>query len=79
MLKIRLSRAWKRNFPFFRIVLTEHTCSAKHGYKEILGFYNPISKEFKLKDSDKIKNYISNWVQLTPRIVKLFEINKVKV
>jgi ribosomal protein S16 len=30
MLKIRLSRAGKRNMPFFRIVVTEHTAAAKH-------------------------------------------------
>ena len=53
MLKIRLSRAWKRNMAFFKIVLTEHTKAAKHWYKEVLGFYNPISKEFKIKDLNK--------------------------
>jgi ribosomal protein S16 len=36
MLKIRLSRAGKRNMPFFRVVLTQHEKAAKHGYKEVL-------------------------------------------
>jgi ribosomal protein S16 len=40
---------------FFRVVLTDHTKAAKHGYKEVLGFYNPFTKEFKLKDLSKIK------------------------
>jgi ribosomal protein S16 len=44
--------------PFFRIVLTEHTAASKHGYKEVLGYYNPLSKEFKLKDLDKVKKYL---------------------
>ncbi len=79
MLKIRLSRAGKRNMPFFRVVLTEHTRSAKHGYKEVLGFYNPLTKEFKLKDLSKIKEYLSHWVQLTPRVKKLAEINKISL
>ena len=48
MLKIRLARAGKRNSPFFRVVLTEHTAPSKSGYKEVLGFFNPISKEFKI-------------------------------
>ena len=56
MLKIRLSRAGKKNMPFFRVVLTEHTKAAKHGYMEVLGFYNPISKEFKIKNLEKLKN-----------------------
>jgi ribosomal protein S16 len=30
MLKIRLSRAGKRNMPFFRVVLTQHEKAAKH-------------------------------------------------
>lgn len=79
MLKIRLARAWKRNMPFFRVVLTEHTAAAKHWYKEVLGFYNPISKEFKIKDLDKVKSYASNWVQLSPRVEKLLKQNNVSV
>jgi len=79
MLKIRLSRAGKRNTPFFRVVLTEHTKAAKHGYKEVLGFYNPISKEFKLKDTAKIKKYLSNGVQFSPRLEKLVKINKISL
>jgi small subunit ribosomal protein S16 len=79
MLKIRLSRAGKRNMPFFRVVLTEHTMSAKHWYKEVLGFYNPISKEFKIKDLGKIKSYVSNWVQFSPRVEKLMKQNNVSI
>lgn len=77
MLKIRLSRAGKRNMPFFRVVLTEHTKAAKHGYKEVLGFYNPLTKEFKIKDVEKVKTYVSHGVQLSPRLEKLMEINKI--
>lgn len=79
MLKIRLSRAGKRNMPFFRVVLTEHTKAAKHWYKEVLGFYNPISKEFKLKDLKKIKTYLSNGVQFSPRIEKLVKANNISI
>lgn len=77
MLKIRLARAWKKNSPFFRVVLTEHTASTKNGYKEVLGFFNPISKEFKLNDLDAIKKYISNGVQLSPRVEKLVKTNNI--
>jgi len=77
MLKIRLSRAGKRNMPFFRVVLTEHTKAAKHGYKEVLGFYNPLTKEFKIKDTAKVKEYMSHGVQLSPRVIKLMEANKI--
>lgn len=79
MLKIRLSRAGKRNMAFFKVVLTEHTKAAKHGYKEVLGFYNPITKEFKIKSLDKVKTYISNWVQFSPRVEKLMKANKISL
>jgi small subunit ribosomal protein S16 len=77
MLKIRLARAGKRNSPFFRVVLTEHTAPSKSGYKDVLGFYNPISKEFSLKDAEKVKTYLSQWVQLSPRIQKLVKMNNI--
>ena len=77
MLKIRLSRAGKKNMPFFRVVLTEHTRAAKHGYKKVLGYYNPISKEFKIKDIEEVKKYVGQGVQLTPRMIKLLEKNEI--
>lgn len=77
MLKIRLARAWKRNSPFFRIVLTEHTAPAKSWYKEVLGFFNPITKEFKLNDLEAIKRYVSNGTQLSERVEKLMKINNI--
>ena len=79
MLKIRLSRAWKKDAAFFRVVLTEHTAAAKHGYKEVLGFYNPFTKEFKLKDLNKIKAFLANGVQLSPRVEKLVKTNNISL
>lgn len=64
---------------FFRVVLTEHSRAAKHGYKEVLGFYNPFSKEFKIKDLDKVKSYVSNGAQFSPRVKKLMETNNISL
>ncbi len=77
MLKIRLARAGKRNMAFFRVVLTEHTAASKHGYKEVLWFYNPFSKEFKLKDLEKIATFVGNGVQISPRVEKLMKTNEI--
>jgi len=77
MLKIRLARAGKRNMAFFRVVLTDHTKASKHGYKEVLGFYNPMSKEFRLKNLEKIAWYIANGVQFSPRVEKLIKTNEI--
>ena len=62
---------------FFRVVLTDHTRASKHGYKEVLGFYNPFTKEFKLKDLEKISKFVSNWVQFSPRVEKLMKANDI--
>ncbi len=78
MLKIRLARAWKRNSPFFRVVLTEHTAPAKRGYKEVLGFFNPMTKEFKI-DLEASKKYVANGAQLSERIEKLLKINNLSI
>jgi len=79
MLKIRLSRWWKKDSAFFRVVITEHTKSASRGYNEVLGFYNPFSKEFKIKDLEKVKKYISVWAQLSPRVEKLMKTNNISL
>jgi small subunit ribosomal protein S16 len=79
MLKIRLSRAWKKNMPFFRVVVTEHTNAAKHWFIEVLGFYDPLTKEFKIKALDKVKTYISAWAQFSPRVERLMKINNISL
>ena len=77
MLKIRLARAGKRNMAFFRVVLTDHTKASKHWYKEVLGSYNPFTKEFKLKDLAKIATFVSYGVQFSPRVEKLMKTNDI--
>lgn len=75
MLKIRLARAWKRNTSFYKVVLTEHSAPSKTWFKEVLGFYNSMSKEFKINDLDKVKKYLSTWTQFSPRVEKLMKDN----
>lgn len=70
MLTIRLSRVGRRNLPMFRVVLTEHTKSAKAGYSEVLGSFNPIKHEFIIK-VDRVEELIAKWVQLSERVAKL--------
>ena len=77
MLKIRLARTWKKNSPFYRVVLTEHTAPCKSGYKEVLGHFNPMSKEFKLKDVEKVKTFISHWAQFKKKKKKLIKTNNI--
>jgi small subunit ribosomal protein S16 len=70
MLRIRLSRHWRRNRPFFRVVLTEHTKPVKSGYKEVLGYRDPINKDLKI-DVEKARERISKWAQPSERVAKM--------
>ncbi|OGG72485.1 30S ribosomal protein S16 [Candidatus Kaiserbacteria bacterium RIFCSPLOWO2_01_FULL_53_17] len=63
MLKIRLQRIGRINDPSYRVVVTEHTNGPKAGKAtEVVGFYNPKSKERKL-DGERIKYWISKGAQ----------------
>lgn len=79
MLKIRLARAGRKNLPFFRVVLTEHTRAPKNWYKKVLWSYDPIKKIFELKDIEEIKKYLSNGVQMSDRVKKLMDTNSIKL
>lgn len=75
MLKIRLSRTWRKNLPFYRVVLTEAKKAPKHWHQKVLGFYNPVSKEFKI-DLEEANKYIANWAQYSDSLKKIIERNK---
>ena len=58
MLKIRLARHGRKNLPFYRIVLTEHTRPAQSGYKLVLGRFNPIAHDMDV-NLDEVKLWLS--------------------
>lgn len=59
MLNIRFLRIGKKNQPFFRIVVTDKRNPPKAGrFLEILGFFNPLTKERKLK-AERITYWLS--------------------
>ncbi len=70
MLKIRLSRVGRKHVPLYRIVVTEHTQAAKHGYLDVLGHYNPITKEF-VFDREAADKYVKNGAQYSDTVKKL--------
>ncbi len=71
MLTIRLQRAGKRNRPEFRIVLAEKTAAASKKFIEVLGHYNPRTKDFAVKSEDRLKYWIAQHVELSPTIHNL--------
>ncbi len=62
MLKIRLTRRGKRNKAFFRLVVAEHTSPIKGKFIEVLGFFNPHTKEKSLK-SERVKYWLEKGAQ----------------
>ena len=70
MLKIRLARHGRKNLPFYRIVLTEHTRPAQSGYKLVLWWFNPTAHEMDV-NLDEVKLWLSKWAQLSERVAKL--------
>lgn len=57
MLKVRFLRVGKKNAPSFRLVLTDKDAPPRGRFLEILGFYNPYTKERAVK-----KERISYWI-----------------
>jgi len=62
MLTIRLNRVGKKNKAQFRVVLQEHTVAPGGRHVEVLGSYNPHSKEVSLNE-EKITYWISKGAQ----------------
>lgn len=76
MLAIRLHRAGRRNSSFFRIVLTEKSKPAKSGFKKILGWYNPHTKESSFK-KEEILMHVQNGAQVSNSLAKILIENKI--
>ena len=71
MIVIRFLRTGKKNQPFFRIVVTDKKNPTRGGrFLEIVGFFNPFSKENQLK-ADRIKYWISVGAQPSGRVHNL--------
>ncbi len=71
MIVIRFLRTGKKNQPFFRIVVTDKKNPPRGGkFLEIVGFFNPFSKEKQLK-ADRIKYWISVGAKPSGRVHNL--------
>ena len=71
MLTIRFSRVGRKNNPQYRIVVQEHTIAPTGRHVEIIGSYNPHSKEAVLKD-DRVKYWIEKGAQASDSAYNLF-------
>ena len=74
MLAIKLSRFGKKKQPTYRIIVLEKTKDPWGDYLEMLGHYNPRSKETKL-NTERIKHWISVGAKPTDTVHNLLVAN----
>jgi small subunit ribosomal protein S16 len=74
VLRIRLSRTGRENFPSYRIVVAEHTSAVKKGAVDLLGHYIPTRTPKILKfDEKKIKEWISKGAKPTNTVASILK------
>ena len=72
MLKLRLKRTGKKRSPFYRLVIMENTFRRDGRPIEELGYYNPMTKQYKL-NTEKIKKWLSYGVKPTETVLSLLK------
>jgi small subunit ribosomal protein S16 len=70
MLTIRLSRIGKKKKPLYRLIISEKAKDPWGKAMEILGIYDPYTKELKPK-ADRIKYWLSKGAQMSPTVNNL--------
>lgn len=75
MVKIRLARFGRKKRPFYRIVVTDSRKRRDSGFKEIVGYYNPLTEPSTIKmDLDRVNYWISVGAKMSERVAKLKKI-----
>ena len=72
MLKLRLKRVGRKRSPSYRLVIMENTCRRDGRPIEEVGYYNPISKNYKF-DEVKIKKWLGYGVKPTETVLNLLK------
>jgi small subunit ribosomal protein S16 len=72
MLKLRLKRTGKKRSPFYRLVIMENTFRRDGRPIEELGYYNPMTKQYKF-NTDKIKKWLSYGIKPTETVLSLLK------
>ncbi len=72
MLKLRLKRIGRKRSPSYRLVIMENTCRRDGRPIEEVGYYNPISKNYKF-DEKKIEKWLNLGVKPTETVFNLLK------
>jgi len=72
MLKLRLKRTGRKRSPSYRLVIMENTTRRDGRPIEELGYYSPITKEYKF-DQDKIIKWLKEGAKPTETVSMLLK------
>ena len=72
MLKLRLKRIGRKRSPSYRLVIMENTTRRDGRPIEEVGYYDPISKNYKF-DAEKIQKWLSYGVKPTETVSSLLK------
>jgi small subunit ribosomal protein S16 len=72
MLKLRLKRVGKKRSPSYRLVIMENTFRRDGRPIDELGYYNPLTKQYKF-DTEKSKKWLSYGVRPTETVMSLLK------
>lgn len=72
MLKLRLKRVGRKRSPSYRLVIMENTTRRDGRPIEEVGYYNPISKDYKF-DSEKIQKWLKYGIKPTKTVFNLLK------
>ena len=72
MLKLRLKRIGRKRSPSYRLVIMENTCRRDGRPIEEVGYYDPISKNYKF-DREKILKWLQYGVKPTETVLNLLK------
>ena len=72
MLKLRLKRVGKKRAPSYRLVIMENTFRRDGRPIDELGYYSPITKQFKF-DAEKIQKWLNYGAKPTETVSSLLK------
>ena len=72
MLKLRLKRVGRKRSPSYRLVIMENTTRRDGRPIEEVGYYDPISKNYKF-DIEKIQKWLGYGVKPTETVKQLLK------
>ena len=70
MTVIRLTRMGRKKAPFYRIAVTDSRKRRDGGWIELIGHYNPMTKELKF-DEERLDYWLSVGAKMSDRVKKI--------